>query len=83
MIQLTFDITDCTDLITLSKTRYGYCKLIDRLLNISQLEELAKKYDTEIEIQWVYDFKEERSIPHSFIMKLEDHMYSAFIIAET
>lgn len=83
MKQILFDIRDYTDINTMVKERFGYCKFTDELLSIPQLEILAKKYETDFEILWVYDFKERRSIPASFVMKMEDHMYSAFIISET
>lgn len=83
MIRLSFDIKDYTDINTMIKERYGHCKHNDRLLSIPELEALAKKYETDFSIMWVYDFGEERSVPAYFIMDMEDHMYSAYILTET
>ncbi|MCK9529475.1 MAG: hypothetical protein M0R77_02760 [Gammaproteobacteria bacterium] len=83
MKELSFEIKDYTDIVTMDKTRYGICKYTNRLLTVDELNDLAKKYNCDFEIQWVYDYAENRSVPASFIMKMEDHMHSAFIITET
>lgn len=83
MIRLSFDIEDYTDINTLTKERFGRCKHNDKLLSIPKLEALAKKYHSEFFILWVYNFAEKRSVPASFVMDMEDYMYSAYILTET
>lgn len=83
MKQILFDIRDYNDINTMTKHRYGYCNITKRHLSVAQLEEIAKKYETDFEIVWVYDYAQDTAVPTSFVMKMEDHMYSAFILTET
>lgn len=83
MKQILFDITDHNDINTMTKRRYGYCSITKRYLSVLQLDELAKKYSADFEIVWVYDYAQDTAVPSSFVMKMEDHMYSAFILTET
>lgn len=81
-IAVNFDIKEYTDINSLQKERYGQHPQTQKLLTIDELTALAKKYNTDFEIQWVYNFELNQSVAHSFIMHMDDHMYSAFIISE-
>lgn len=83
MKTIEFDIEECLDLNTMTKTRFGYCKIQKRLLNVEELEDLAKKYNAEFEIEWSQDRFTGEAVPDSFLMTIEDHMYNAYVIGET
>lgn len=80
-VKIRFQIYRKRDLKTGMYKSIAIFNLSGKIFTMSELQEVVEKYTISCEPAFKYD--EERPMVDYFILEFEDHMYNAFLIAES